>query len=163
MCTSIIVAMSENGLIGHEGDLPWRLSEDLRRFKEITMGKPIIMGRKTWESIGRPLSGRPHVVISRDPNYAAEGVDVVHSFKQALARAHELGSAEIMVIGGADIYRLALPDADRMYVTEVHSEFEGDTHFPEFDRNEWRESGREGPFSADNNNLTFSFVKFDRV
>ena len=163
MCTSIIVAMSENGLIGHEGDLPWRLSEDLRRFKEITMGKPIIMGRKTWESIGRPLSGRPHVVISRDPNYAADGVDVVHSFEQALARTHELGSSENMVIGGADIYRLALPDADRMYVTEVHSEFEGDTHFPEFDRNEWRESGREGPFSADKNNLTFSFVKFDRV
>ena len=163
MCISIIVAMSENGLIGRDGDLPWRLSEDLRRFKEITMGKPIIMGRKTWESIGRPLPGRPHVVISRDPNYAADGVDVVQSFKQALARAHELGSAEIMVIGGADIYRLALPDADRMYVTEVHSEFEGDTHFPEFDRTEWRESGREGPFSANKNNLTFSFVKFDRV
>ena len=163
MRISIIVAVAENGLIGRDGDLPWRLSEDLKRFKEITMGKPIIMGRKTWESIGRPLPGRPNVVISRDPNYAADGVDVVQSVEQALARACELGSDEIMVIGGAEIYRVALSDAERIYVTEVHSKVEGDTHFPHFDRNDWRESVREGPFLDEKSNLTFSFVQLDRV
>ncbi len=163
MRISIIVAIAENGLIGRDGDLPWRLSEDLKRFKETTMGKPIIMGRKTWKSIGRPLPGRPNVVISRDPNYAADGIDVVQSIEQAFARACELGSDEIMVIGGAEIYRLALSDADRMYITEVHLRVEGDTHFPHFDRNDWRESVREGPFLAEKSDLTFSFVQLDRV
>jgi len=163
MRTSIIVAMAKNGVIGRDGDLPWRLSEDLKRFKETTMGKPIIMGRKTWESIGRPLPGRPHIVISRDPHYAADGVDVVQSVEEALACAREFGTDEIMVIGGAEIYRLALSGTDRMYVTEVHSEIEGDTQFPEFDRSEWRESVREGPFSTEKSDLTFSFVQFDRV
>ena len=118
MRISIIVAIAENGLIGRDGDLPWRLSEDLKRFKETTMGKPIIMGRKTWKSIGRPLPGRPNVVISRDPNYAADGIDVVQSVEQAFARARELGSDEIMVIGGAEIYRLALPMTNSLIATQ---------------------------------------------
>jgi dihydrofolate reductase len=171
MRVSLIVAMAENGVIGRDGDLPWRISEDLKRFKEITMGKPIVMGRKTWESIGRPLPGRPHIVISRDPAYevvGAEGVDVVASLEAALARAGELiksGAVEIdevMIIGGAEIYRLALGRADRIYLTEVHRDIEGDTVFPDFDRAEWRETAREGPFTVGHGILQYSFVTYDR-
>ncbi len=166
MRTSIIVAMAENGVIGRDGGLPWRLSEDLKRFKDITMGKPIVMGRKTWESIGRPLPGRPHVVISRDAAYTAEGVDVVQDVDAAIARARALadgtGVEELMIIGGAEIYRLALPITNRMYVTEIHSSIDGDTHFPKFDRDEWQETAREGPLAAGKSDLTYSFIQLDR-
>ena len=168
MALSIIVAMSENGVIGRDGDLPWRISEDLKRFKKITMGKPIIMGRKTWESIGRPLPGRPHIVISRDAHFRAEGVDVVQSFEAALARAMELTAAdsEIMVIGGAEIYRLAMERADRMYVTEVEGDVQGDTYFPEFDRTAWQETAREGPFlvgASQAHTVHYSFVILEKA
>jgi dihydrofolate reductase len=140
---SIIVAIAENGVIGRDNGLPWRLSTDLKRFKAITMGKPVIMGRKTWDSIGRPLPGRANIVVTRDAGFAVEGVDVAHSVADALAvgrkRAEEAGAEEICVIGGGDIYRQTLPLADRLHVTEVKGAVEGDTHFPFIDPGHWRE------------------------
>lgn len=139
---SIIVAIAENGVIGRDNGLPWRLSTDMKRFKAITMGKPVIMGRKTWESIGRPLPGRIGIVITRDAGFAVEGVDVAHSLEDALAvaakRADEAGAGEICVIGGGDVYRQTLPLADRLHVTEVLGVVEGDTVFPAIDPSRWR-------------------------
>lgn len=167
MRLSLIVAMAENGVIGRDGELPWRISADLKNFKALTMGKPMIMGRKTWDSLGRPLPGRPHVVVSRDPNFAADGVVGAVSFEDALTRARklarEVGKDEIMVIGGAEIYRAALDQADRIYLTEVHRTVEGDTSFPEFDRAGWSESEREGPFTDDDGALEYSFVTLARA
>lgn len=128
---SIIVAIAENGVIGRDNGLPWRLSTDLKRFKAITMGKPVVMGRKTYQSIGKPLPGRVNIVVSRDPAFAAEGVVVVRSLDEAFARAGD--AAEICVIGGGEIYRQALPLADRLYVTEVKAPIDGDTTFPAID------------------------------
>jgi dihydrofolate reductase len=142
MRLALIVAASEDGVIGKDGRLPWRISEDMRWFKDKTLGKPCIMGRKTWESFPkRPLPGRPNIVITRDRNFAAEGATVVHSFDEAIAAAERLkGSAEeIMVLGGAEIYAMALPRAHRIYLTRVHANVEGDTHLPELDPGQWRE------------------------
>ena len=147
MKLSLIVAVADNGVIGQEGRLPWRLPEDLKYFKRVTLGKPIIMGRKTWESIGRPLPGRTNIVISRQPGYQAEGARVVATLPEALDLARSVaekdGADELMVIGGEAIYRLALPLADRLYVTEVHAEVPGDARFPPWDRSEWLEIRRE--------------------
>src|SRR5262245_8417642 len=126
---SLIVAMAENGVIGRDNALPWRLPEDLRRFKTITMGKPVIMGRKTFESIGKPLPGRTNIVLTRDKSWSADGVSVVHSFDEAMARAGEV--AEVAVIGGAELFRMALARADRIYLTLVHAEVAGDVVFPQ--------------------------------
>ena len=120
---SLIVAASTNNAIGIRGDLPWRLSDDLKRFKAVTMGKPIIMGRKTWDSIGRPLPGRQNIVITRQPGFSAEGCDVVASVAEAVAIAGDVD--EVMVIGGSQIYELALPSADRIYLTRVHARARG--------------------------------------
>jgi dihydrofolate reductase len=128
---SIIVAASENGVIGVEGDLPWRLPKDLKHFKATTLGKPVIMGRKTWESLGRPLPGRQNVVITRQEGYAAAGCDVVASPGDALRAC--AGAAEVMVIGGSQIYAAFLRPAKRMYLTRVHTELAGDAHFPSLD------------------------------
>ena len=117
---SIIVAASTNNVIGVQGELPWRLSDDLKRFKAVTMGKPIIMGRKTWESIGRALPGRQNIVITRQPDYLADGCDVVESVDEAIAAAGD--ADEVMVIGGSQIYDMALPLASRLYLTRVHAE-----------------------------------------
>lgn len=141
---AILVAIAENGVIGRGGGLPWRLSSDLKRFKADTMGKPILMGRRTWESIGRPLPGRLNIVISRDTDFRAEGAEVVASLPEAIslakARARSMeGADEICVIGGGEIYRQALPLADRLYVTHVLAKVEGDTHFPPIDSAIWRE------------------------
>ena len=163
MRLSLIVAMAENGVIGRDGELPWRISADLKNFKALTMGKPMIMGRKTWDSLGRPLPGRPHVVVSRDPNFAAEGVESATSFEDALALAEKMTEDEIMVIGGAEIYRAALDQADRIYLTEIHREVDGDTVFPEFDRARWVETHRAGPLAAGDGELEYSFVTLDRV
>jgi dihydrofolate reductase len=140
---AILVAIAENGVIGRDGGLPWRLSSDLKRFKADTMGKPILMGRRTWESIGRPLPGRLNIVISRDKDFRAEGAEVVASLPEAVAlataRARSMeGADEICVIGGGEIYRQALPLADRLYVTHVLAKVEGDTHFPTIDPAAWR-------------------------
>jgi dihydrofolate reductase len=143
MDIAIYVAIAENGVIGREGGLPWRLSSDLKRFKADTMGKPIIMGRKTWEGIGRPLPGRLNIVVTRDPAFRADGAETVRSLDEAivLARARGrcmAGADEICVIGGGEIYRQALPLADRLYVTHVLAEVEGDTRFPEIDSDVWQ-------------------------
>jgi len=143
MDIAIYVAIAENGVIGREGGLPWRLSSDLKRFKADTMGKPIIMGRKTWEGIGRPLPGRLNIVVTRDPAFRAEGAETMRSLDEAivLARAQGrcmAGADEICVIGGGEIYRQALPLADRLYVTHVLAKVDGDTRFPEIDSDVWQ-------------------------
>jgi dihydrofolate reductase len=138
---SLIVAVSTNNVIGAGGDLPWRLSDDLKRFKAATMGKPIVMGRKTYESIGRPLPGRQNIVITRQSGFTAEGCDVVRSTAEAVEAAE--GADEIMVIGGSQIYAAFLPLAERIYLTRVHTEVEGDVFFPPLKKDEWRESASE--------------------
>ncbi|MGE0281496.1 MAG: dihydrofolate reductase [Rhizobiaceae bacterium] len=143
MHIAIHVAIAENGVIGRDGGLPWRLSTDLKRFKATTMGKPVIAGRKTWESFPRrPLPGRPNIVISRDAAYVAEGADVVTSLDKALVLAEEKlealpGLDEVCIIGGGEIYRQALPLADRLYVTHVLTDVDGDTRFPDIDPALW--------------------------
>ncbi len=132
---SLIVAMAQNGVIGRSNALPWRLPEDLKHFKAYTLGKPILMGRKTFESIGRPLPGRDNLVLTRDPRWHAEGVTAVHSVEEALERTRD--SEELVAIGGAEIYRLLLPLAHRIYLTHVHADVPGDTFFPAFDPAQW--------------------------
>lgn len=127
---SLIVAMSRNRVIGHQNQLPWHLPEDLKHFKATTMGNPIIMGRKTFESIGRPLPGRENIVVTRNPAYREEGVIVVHSLAEAIKAC---GDRDAFVIGGAQLYQDALPLADRLYVTLIDQDFAGDTYFPEID------------------------------
>jgi dihydrofolate reductase len=141
MIVSIIVAMDRNRVIGAGGGLPWRLPADLARFKKTTMGKPVIMGRRTFESIGRPLPGRKNIVLSRRAGYEAAGCLVVGSLDEALQAAAPC--EEAMIIGGADLYREALPWADRMYLTLLDHEFAGEVRFPPFDRAEWAETARE--------------------
>lgn len=141
---SLIVAMSENRVIGVNNHLPWNIPEDLKRFKAITLEHPIVMGRKTFESIGKPLPKRTNIVITRDKTYRVEGGAVVHSFEEALEWARKApGSEEIFVIGGSEIFKLALPLAWRIYLTEVAWPFEGDTFFPAFPEDEFREVSRE--------------------
>jgi dihydrofolate reductase len=133
---SLIVAMAQNGVIGRANALPWeRLPEDLKRFRAFTLGKPVLMGRKTFESIGRPLPGRANLVLTRDRAWSAAGGVVAHSVEEALAQAAE--SHELVVIGGAEIYRLVLPFARRIYLTHVHADVPGDTFFPDFDPTQW--------------------------
>ena len=160
MRLSIIVAMSENRVIGRDNQLPWRLSADLQHFKKLTMGKPIIMGRKTFESIGRALPGRQNIVVTRQPDYHAEGCDVVPSADAAIAAADD--AAEIMVIGGAEIYRQFLPRANRIYLTRVHARIDGDTYFPELQAEEWAETAREPLAANADNEFAASFVTLAR-
>jgi dihydrofolate reductase len=149
---ALVVAVAQNGTIGRGGSLPWHLPDDLKRFKAITMGKPIVMGRRTFESIGRALPGRRNIVVTRSPGFRAEGVTVAHSLGEALAAAGsdpvagEAGEGavdEIMVIGGAELYREALPLAQRIYLTRVHADVEGDVRFPALDPGEWRATSSE--------------------
>lgn len=142
MTISIIVAISQNRVIGNKNQLPWHLPEDLKRFKTITMGHAIVMGRKTFESIGRPLPGRKSIVVSRNPDYAAEGITVIHSLKEIIEQKEDGGrrkeasketNDEVFIIGGAEIFKCALPQVDKIYLTMIHKEFEGDTFFPELD------------------------------
>ena len=157
---SLIVAVAANNVIGADGDLPWHLSEDLKRFKAITMGKPMIMGRSTFESIGRALPGRQSIVMSRRADFAAAGCDVVSSAKEALSRAGDV--EEVMVIGGSAVYELFLPTADRIYLTRVHAEVDGDTFLPEIDMDEWRVTGTESFPAGDDQRLAFSFEILER-
>lgn len=160
MGVSLIVAVAANGVIGRDGDLPWRIPADLGFFKQTTMGKPIVMGRKTWESIGRALPGRTNIVLTRDRQFEAEGATVVADFEVALAAAGE--AAEVMIIGGAEVYAMALPHASRIYLTEVHAAPEGDTRLPEFSRDDWRETARED-HAAEDGTPAFSFVTLERT
>ena len=137
MIRSLVVAMSRNRVIGRDNRLPWRLPEDLAYFKRVTLGHPIIMGRRTWESIGRPLPGRLNIVVSRNPVYQAAGATLVGSLEAAWKAA--AGAAEAHVIGGTSLFAEALPQADRIHLTEVDADVPGDTWFPEFDRSQWSE------------------------
>jgi len=157
---SIIVAASNNNVIGAKGKLPWCLSRDLKRFKALTMGKPIVMGRLTHESIGRPLPGRQNIVITRQASYAADGCDVVPSIDAAIAAAG--GVAEIMVIGGSEIYQGFLPRADRIYLTRVQADVEGDVFLPELAVDGWRETMREVHIADESNDYDVVFLRLDR-
>ena len=137
MIISIIAAMDTNRLIGNDNQLPWHLPADFAHFKSVTMGKPIIMGRKTFESIGKPLPGRENIVLSRNPDTCFEGVTCVASFEEAVAAVPD--AEEIMIIGGSTIYEMLLPEVHRLYLTYVDAEFEGDAWFPEVDENQWFE------------------------
>lgn len=167
MRLAIIVAQAENRVIGTNNKLPWHLPEDLRYFKQVTMSKPIIMGRKTYESIGRPLPGRTNIVISRQPDYAPDGVRVVASLEAAMELAESIsvidGAEEVMVIGGAQIYEQALAVADRLYLTQVHASVEGDAWFPAIAKDQWREVGREDFTAKEPNPYDYSFIVLDRV
>ncbi|PHS00359.1 MAG: dihydrofolate reductase [Oceanobacter sp.] len=162
----MIVATAQNRVIGRDNALPWYLPNDLKYFKQTTLGKPVIMGRKTYESIGKPLPGRTNIVITRQTDYLPEGVKVVHSVAEARDLAESVclidGQEEAMIMGGAEIYTLALPDADRLYLTEVHADVDGDAYFPEYDKTEWQEISRED-FSAEGPNpYNYSFVVYDK-
>lgn len=133
---TLIVAAADNDVIGRDNALPWHLPEDLKRFKRLTLGKPMIMGRKTFESIGKPLPGRLNIVVTRDPNYRREGVVVTHDLEAALGAAGN--SPEVMVIGGAELFRLCLPRATRLHLTRVHADIPGDVHWPGIDTGQWR-------------------------
>ncbi|MDX1734942.1 MAG: dihydrofolate reductase [Halioglobus sp.] len=164
---AIIVAVADNGVIGRGDALPWHLPDDLQYFKSVTMGKPIVMGRKTFESIGRPLPGRTNIVISRDPAYRPHGATAVTSLPDALSLAEDValidGVEEALVIGGAEIYALALPLAGRLYVTEVHASVEGDVVFPQVDWGRWREVSRQRRDAVDPNPYDYSFVVYERA
>lgn len=155
----LIVAVSRNGVIGRDNQLPWHLPEDLKFFKSVTMGKPILMGRKTFESIGRPLPGRTNIVISRDPQWHSAGVEVAQSLEAALQlgreACHAAGAEEIMVIGGEQIYRMALPLADRLYLTQVDAEIEGDAYFPVVDFDDWQQVSEALPEAYDDHSYRF--------
>ena len=160
MIISLVVAMDKNGLIGRNKQLPWRLPADLRYFKEITMGKPILMGRITYESIGRPLPGRKNIVLTRNADYTASGCIVAHSIEEALAAA---GEEEVMIIGGANLYRQFLTRAKRIYLTEIDTKFDGDTYFPEIDKTCWREIKRQW-FEPDSKNpYRYAFVILEKL
>jgi len=162
MRISLIAAMAENGVIGRGGQLPWRLKADLARFKQLTMGHTLIMGRKTWESIGRPLPGRRMIVVTRQPGYAAEGVEASHRLEAALEAARIAGEEEAFVIGGAEIYRQALPIVDRLYMTLVLAEVEGDTKFPGVDWDLWARIESESHDADAENEHAMLFYTFER-
>lgn len=149
MRISLIAAVAENGVIGREGGLPWRIPEDLKFFKATTLGKPVIMGRKTYQSIGKPLPGRLNIVLTRDRAWHAAGVTVAHDLETALRIAQDTGADEAMIIGGADIYEMALPLAHRIYLTRIAREFDGDAQFPFLDPAEWTQIARSGKTAGD--------------
>jgi dihydrofolate reductase len=156
---TLVVAMADNGVIGKKGALPWRIPEDLRHFKTLTLGKPCIMGRKTWESLPKkPLPGRTNIVITRETSFHAEGAVVFHCLEDALAHARDAG--EVAIIGGAEVFKQSLPFANRIDLTEVHAEVEGDAAMPVLNRAIWRETGREDHMTAEG--LGYSFVTLER-
>ncbi len=161
MRIALIAAVAENGVIGREGGLPWRIPEDLKFFKATTLGKPVIMGRKTYDSIGKPLPGRLNIVLTRDAAWQADGVRAAHDLDTALRIAQETGADEAMIIGGADIYEMALPHAHRIYLTRIHREFDGDALFPFFDPAQWTEIARTGK-TADDAPFDYEFLTLGR-
>ena len=163
---ALIVAVAENGVIGAEGAMPWRLATDMKRFRALTMGKPVVMGRKTFASIGKPLAGRANIVVTRQRDFAPAGVTVVASLAEALAAgvraARESGASEVMVIGGGEIYALAMPEADRLYVTRVHARPEGDTKFPVIDPAAWQAAAQEDVPAGEKDTASPTFVTYER-
>jgi len=158
---SIIAALAENRVIGVRNTLPWRLPNDLKHFRRLTIGHAVIMGRKNYESIGKPLPERTNIVVTRNRDYRAAGCLIAHSVDEALKIAKD--DPEIFVIGGADIFRETLPQADRLYLTEVHAVVPGDVYFPEFDQGEWRERSRERHEPDERHAYAYSFVVFERI
>jgi dihydrofolate reductase len=168
MKVALIVAMARNRVIGKDNTMPWHLPEDLRYFKRVTLGKPVIMGRNTYESIGKPLVQRPNIIVSRNPDYRVDGATVVQSLDAALALGAALlrdagPDSELMIIGGAQIYAQALPLAQRLYLTEVHAEPAGDASFPQFDRSQWQEVAREEHAACVRNPYAYDFLVLDRA
>lgn len=157
MIVSIIAAMDKKRGIGVDNKLPWRLSADLKRFRELTMGHHIIVGRKTFESIGGPLPGRRMIIVTRDRNFKAEGCDVVHSVEYAIELARERGESEVFICGGAEIYSQSIGGADRMYLTYVDAEVAADAFFPEFDEREWSEQESFYEPADEKNQYPFTF------
>lgn len=161
MKLSLIVAVAENGVIGHNNQLIWHLPNDLKQFKRLTTGHCIIMGRKTFDSIGKPLPNRTSIIISRNTDFQIENCITVSSLENAISEAKKIENEETFIIGGAEIYRLALPIVDKIYLTEVHHAYEGDTFFPEIDKNIWKEIRRED-FEKDEKHLVnYSFVEME--
>ncbi|HLG24856.1 MAG TPA: dihydrofolate reductase [Candidatus Nanoarchaeia archaeon] len=158
MTISLIAAMSRNFVIGKNNSLPWNIKEDMKHFRELTLNKPVVMGRKTFESIGKPLPERQNIILTKDRNYKAEGCVIVHTVKEAIKAAGN--EKEIMVIGGSQIYELFLPIADMIYLTIIEKDFEGDAFFPKLEREEWKEISRINHYE---NGLSFSFVDFERI
>jgi dihydrofolate reductase len=157
---SLIAAVAANGVIGTSNALPWHLAEDLKRFKALTLGHPVIMGRKTYQSIGRPLPGRRNLIVTRNPAFKADGCETMASLAAAVAACKGI-TDEIFIIGGAQIYAEALPFADRLYLTEIEREFDGDARFPTLEKNRWKVVSREKQTTA--GGLEFAFVVYDRV
>lgn len=157
---SLIVAMDDNRLIGSNNDLPWQMPADLAYFKRTTMGKPVIMGRKTFASIGRPLPGRRNIVITRDPGFSAAGCEIANGIEAALSLCSD--AEEVMLIGGASLYQQTIDQATRLYITRIHHIFEGDTWFPEIDLELWKQEIREDHDADQSNPYAYSFMKFVR-
>ena len=155
----LVAAVAANGIIGANGRLPWHLPEDLKHFKKLTLGHPIIMGRRTWESLGRPLPGRENIVVRRSPGYAAPGAAVASSLGAALALC--AGESVAFVIGGTRLFEDALAVADGLVMTEIHKDYPGDTWFPQYDRSRWRESQRDAHTASDG--MRFDFVRYERA
>jgi dihydrofolate reductase len=164
---ALVVAMGDNGALGMDGDLPWRLSTDMRRFREVTLGKPVLMGRRTFASLGRVLDRRVNVILSRERDFRVPGAIVAHSLAEGLTQgrlaAETAGVDEIMVIGGEDIFGEVMPQARRIYLTEVHASPAADTWFPPWDRSLWRELSRERHAPGPKDDHAFSFVLLERI
>lgn len=163
MKISLIAAVAENGVIGRDNDMPWHLPDDFAFFKRKTSHHPIIMGRKSLEALGKPLPNRTNIVITRNSDFTAQGVTVVHTLDDAIAEAKVVNQTEIFVIGGAEIYKMALPNATTLYLTEIHRAYEGDTYFPTFDKNEWKEVSRTPHPADDRHEVGFDFVTYERL
>lgn len=162
----LVAAVAENGVIGSDGDMPWRLSSDLRRFKRLTMGHPVVMGRKTFASIGRPLPGRTNIVITRDPDFSQDGIHAAPSLEDGLevARrtANDTGASSVMVIGGGQIYLATIDIADRLEITRVHATPDGDTRFPAIDLSTWQETERQRPERGERDSADVTFLTYRR-
>ena len=160
---SMIMAMDNNRLVGKDGGLPWHISSDLKYFKRITMGKPMIMGRRTFESIGKPLPGRPNIVITRNKDWDADGVQVASSFDQAVEYARQHDSQEVMVIGGASVCEQAMPQTQRLYLTVIDHEFDGDTWLKSYQPQDWRELSSEVHDETDTGGYRFTYYVHERI
>lgn len=162
MHISLIAAVASNGIIGGNGKLLWRLPRDMKRFKTITTGHHVVMGRKTWESLGRPLPNRTNLVVTRNPDYEAEGAQIVGSIDAALDVARAAYETDLFIIGGEEIYRQSLRGADRIHLTQVHAKYEGDARFPDFDMTGWIERDREEVAAGDGHDVAHTYLRLVR-
>jgi dihydrofolate reductase len=162
MIISFIVAVSENNVIGKDNKLPWRLPADMKYFKNATWAMPVIMGRKSFDSLGKPLAGRKNIVVTRNNNWKADGIETVQSIDQAITLAAQTDAKEIFITGGAEIFKAALPSADRIYLTRIHANFDGDTFFPELNKDEWKMVGNKEYEPDEKNKYAMSFQVWER-